>query len=72
MPAAAAEGWHHDRHRVHRRSRLSDAEMRSPAPVDRIVDFARTALPLLEWGWKMARHPSPIHITGRPPPKPDF
>jgi uncharacterized protein (DUF2461 family) len=30
---------------------LSDAEMQSSGLVDRIVDFAGTVLPLLEWGW---------------------
>jgi len=55
---------------------LSDAEMQSPALVDGIVDFARTALPLLEWGWAAADDESPaavpIRTPVRPPPKPDF
>ncbi|HXO16249.1 MAG TPA: hypothetical protein VN835_07885, partial [Steroidobacteraceae bacterium] len=55
---------------------LSDAEMQSPALVDGIVDFARTALPLLEWGWAVADDESPaavpIRTPGRPLPKPDF
>jgi uncharacterized protein (TIGR02453 family) len=55
---------------------LSDAEMQSPALVDSIVDFARTALPLLEWGWAVADDESPVAVPirtpGRPLPKPDF
>jgi uncharacterized protein (TIGR02453 family) len=55
---------------------LSDAEMQSPALVDRIVDFARTALPLLEWGWAVVDGETPaavpIHAPARPLPKPDF
>jgi len=55
---------------------LSDAEMQSPGLVDHIVDFARTALPLLEWGWAAADDdaPAPIVIRAprRPLPKPDF
>jgi uncharacterized protein (TIGR02453 family) len=30
---------------------LDDAEMKSVRAVERVVGFARTALPLLEWGW---------------------
>jgi len=55
---------------------LSDAEMQSPALVDRIADFARTVLPLLEWGWRAvddeAPPPLPIRKPTRPLPKPDF
>src|SRR5947208_1541755 len=55
---------------------LSDAEMQSPALVDRIVDFARTALPLLEWGWSVVDGETamavPIRAPTRPLPKPDF
>ena len=55
---------------------LSDAEMQSPTWVDRIVDFARTALPLLEWGWSVVDGetpmPVPIRAPTRPLPKPDF
>ena len=55
---------------------LSDAEMQSPAVVDRIVDFAHTALPLLEWGWAAVdgEAPAAVHIRApsRPLPKPDF
>ncbi len=55
---------------------LSDAEMQSPTLVDSIVDFARTALPLLEWGWAAADDESPaavpIRTPARPLPKPDF
>jgi uncharacterized protein (TIGR02453 family) len=55
---------------------LSDMEMHSPALVDRIVDFARIALPLLEWGWATldneAAPPVAIRTPSRPLPKPDF
>jgi uncharacterized protein (TIGR02453 family) len=55
---------------------LSDAEMQSPALVDRIVDFAHTALPLLEWGWAVVDGETPatvpIRAPARPLPKPDF
>ncbi len=55
---------------------LSDAEMQSPALVDRIVAFARTALPLLGWGWAVADGETaaavPIRAPARPLPKPDF
>ena len=55
---------------------LSDAEMQSPALVDRIADFAHTVLPLLEWGWAAADDeappPLPIRKLARPLPKPDF
>ena len=55
---------------------LSDTEMQSPALVDHIVDFARTVLPLLEWGWAAvddeAPPPLPIRKPARPLPKPDF
>jgi uncharacterized protein (TIGR02453 family) len=55
---------------------LTDAEMQSPMLVDRIVDFARTARPLLEWGWAAADDEAPpplaIRKPARPLPKPDF
>ena len=55
---------------------LRDAEMQSPTLVDRIVDFARTALPLLEWGWAAVDDEIaaalPIRTPKRPLPKPDF
>jgi hypothetical protein len=55
---------------------LSDAEMQSPALLDRIVGFARLALPLLEWGWTAIDEetpaPLPIRAPIRPLPKPDF
>ena len=55
---------------------LSDEEMRSPRLVARIVAFARTALPLLEWGWDALDddRPPPIVIRepARPLPQPDF
>jgi uncharacterized protein (TIGR02453 family) len=55
---------------------LSDAEMQSPALVERIVGFSRTMLPLLEWGWAALDDempaPLPIRAPVRPLPKPDF
>jgi uncharacterized protein (TIGR02453 family) len=55
---------------------LSDDEMQSPALVDRVVAFTRTALPLLEWGWAVADGETPmavpIRAPARPLPKPDF
>lgn len=55
---------------------LSDAEMQSPTLVHRIVDFARTALPLLEWGWAITdgetAAPVTIRTPSRPLPRPDF
>ena len=55
---------------------LSDKEMQSPALVDRIVGFARMALPFLEWGWAAIddEGPPPLVIRApiRPLPKPDF
>ena len=55
---------------------LSDAEMQSPDLVDRILDFARTALPLLELGWAVVDGETattvPIRALARPLAKPDF
>lgn len=55
---------------------LSDAEMLSSAAVNRIVGFARTVLPLLEWGWAAIEDEAPPALTIRAParslPKPDF
>jgi uncharacterized protein (DUF2461 family) len=55
---------------------LSGAEMQSPTAVGRIIDFARTALPLLEWGWSVVDGETPtalpIRAPARPLPKPDF
>ncbi len=55
---------------------LSDTEMQSPALVDRIVAFAHTAWPLLEWGWAVVDDETPaampIRAPARPLPKPDF
>ena len=55
---------------------LSDGEMQAPKLVDRIIDFARTVLPFLEWGWAAADDevppPLPIRKPARPLPKPDF
>ena len=71
-PVADYVGWKSfTAHRM-----LSDAEMQSPPLVDRIVDFAHTVLPLLEWGWAAADDevlpPLPIRKPERPLPKPDF
>ena len=56
--------------------RLTDTEMRSPQVVERIIEFARTVLPLLEWGWDALDddRPPPIVIRdpARPLPPPDF
>jgi uncharacterized protein (TIGR02453 family) len=55
---------------------LTDAEMSSATAVERIVAFARTALPLLEWGWDALDddRPPPLVIPHptRPLPPPDF
>jgi uncharacterized protein (TIGR02453 family) len=55
---------------------LSDAEMQSPALIDRILCFARSTMPLLEWGWAAADDevpaPVPIRALTRSLPKPDF
>lgn len=55
---------------------LGDAEMQSPALIDRILGFARTARPLLEWGWAAADDTAPprlvIPAPRRPLPPPDF
>jgi uncharacterized protein (TIGR02453 family) len=55
---------------------LSDAEMQSPVLIDRILGFARTAMPLLEWGWAAmdveAPASLPIREVVRPLPKPHF
>jgi uncharacterized protein (TIGR02453 family) len=71
-PAAAYLGW--KSFTVH--AALTDAEMRSPAIVDRIVGFAHTVMPLLEWGWAAIDEAMPaaptIRAPARPLPKPDF
>jgi uncharacterized protein (TIGR02453 family) len=55
---------------------LGDAEMQSADVVKRIVDFAATIRPLLEWGWNAADDEAPptlvMHMPSRPLPKPDF
>ena len=55
---------------------VTDAEMQSATLVDRVIDFARTVLPLLEWGWAVIDDEGPatvvIRTSGRPLPKPDF
>jgi uncharacterized protein (TIGR02453 family) len=55
---------------------LDDAMMQSPLVVDRILAFARTVMPFLEWGWAAIDDPvlPPVTIRApqRPLPKPDF
>ena len=55
---------------------LSDSQMQSPELVGRIMDFARTVMPFLEWSWAAADDeiaaPLPIRAPRRPVPKPDF
>jgi uncharacterized protein (TIGR02453 family) len=55
---------------------LSDAEMQSSTVVNRIVEFAISAVPLLEWGWAVIDDdlapPIAIRTPARPLPKPDF
>jgi uncharacterized protein (TIGR02453 family) len=54
---------------------LTDAELQSPAAVDRIVEFARQVVPLLKWGWAaVGDEPPPLTVRApkRPLPKPDF
>jgi uncharacterized protein (TIGR02453 family) len=54
---------------------LRNKDMQSPHLVDRIVDFTRTVLPLLEWGWEAAEDDMPplvIPMPARPLPPPDF
>jgi uncharacterized protein (TIGR02453 family) len=71
-PAAEYVGW--KSFTVH--AGLTDAQMQSPALVDRIVGFAHTVMPLLEWGWAAIDDamPAPLSIRrpARPLPKPDF
>ncbi|HEX3885513.1 MAG TPA: TIGR02453 family protein [Stellaceae bacterium] len=56
--------------------RVGDEEMQSPDLVGRIVDFARSARPLLDWGWAAAENDVPpplaLKMPTRPLPKPDF
>jgi uncharacterized protein (TIGR02453 family) len=55
---------------------LDDAEMKSARVIERAVGFAKTVLPLLEWGWDALDddRPAPIVIPhpARPLPQPDF
>lgn len=54
---------------------LSDGEMQSPGLVGHILGFARTVMPLLEWGWEALADDAPplaIRAPARPLPKPDF
>jgi uncharacterized protein (TIGR02453 family) len=71
-PAAAYVGW--KSFTVH--TALDDAELQSPALVDRIVGFAHAVMPLLEWGWAAIDDDMPASLTirapARPLPKPDF
>jgi len=71
-PVAEYVGW--KSFTAHRA--LSDAEMQSPTLVDRIVGFAHTVMPLLEWGWAAIDDEMPasvpIRAPARPLPKPDF
>jgi len=69
-PVAEYVGWKSfTAHRM-----LSDTEMQSPQLVDRIVGFASTVLPFLEWGWGVIDDETPVAIRTprRPLPKPDF
>jgi uncharacterized protein (TIGR02453 family) len=55
---------------------VSDDDMCSPDLVGRVVDFAVSALPLLEWGWAAEADDTPPPLTlkmpARPLPEPDF
>ena len=55
---------------------ISDMDMQSPNLADRIVEFARAALPLLEWGWAAEADDIPpplaLKLPTRPLPPPDF
>ncbi len=55
---------------------IGDADMQSPALAGRIVEFARAALPLLEWGWAAEADDVPpplaLKLPTRPLPRPDF
>jgi uncharacterized protein (TIGR02453 family) len=55
---------------------LSDTELQSPAVVDRVVGFARTVMPFLEWGWAALDEEAPpplvIRAPSRPLAPPDF
>jgi uncharacterized protein (TIGR02453 family) len=71
-PAAEYVGW--KSFTVH--AALTDAQMQSPAIVGRIVGFAHTVMPFLEWGWAAIDDAmaAPVTIRGpaRPLRKPDF
>jgi uncharacterized protein (TIGR02453 family) len=58
------------------RTALNDAEMQLPTLVDRVVGFAHTVMPLLEWGWAAIDDEIPLSVPIRAParalPKPDF
>jgi uncharacterized protein (TIGR02453 family) len=55
---------------------INDDEMGSSDLIGRIVDFAVSALPLLEWGWAAEADDVPpplaLRMPARPLPKPDF
>lgn len=55
---------------------IGDAEMQSPDLVDRIIEFALAARPLLDWGWAEEADDIPpplaLRMPARPLPNPDF
>lgn len=55
---------------------IGDAEMQLPSLADRIIEFTRAALPLLDWGWSAEADDIPPPLTlkmpTRPLPRPDF
>jgi uncharacterized protein (TIGR02453 family) len=55
---------------------LSDADMQSPALVDRIIEVALATRPLLDWGWAAEADDIPpplaLRMPTRPLPRPDF
>jgi uncharacterized protein (TIGR02453 family) len=55
---------------------ISDAEMQSADLVGRIVEFALSVQPLLDWGWAAEADDVPpplaLKMPSRPLPKPDF
>jgi uncharacterized protein (TIGR02453 family) len=71
-PVADYIGW--KSFTVHRP--LAEAELQSPAAVDRIVLFVRQVMPLLEWGWAAVDDEPPLPLAIRAPakplPEPDF
>jgi uncharacterized protein (TIGR02453 family) len=55
---------------------VSDSELQSPDLVARIVEFALTVRPLLDWGWAAEADDIPpplaLKMPTRPLPRPDF